>query len=76
MIGRRQPARGPSTPPVWRVTCERWIIPALEIKVPAVSEDHARRLGVAEAHRRSGPLPPWRPLIRASLVHTTAERGR
>lgn len=50
----------------------RWIIAPCEIEVPAVSIDHARRLVVAEAHRRAN-VPPWRPFVRESLRHATAE---
>lgn len=77
MSPRARTPRGPEPPPLYAVhvaahDCERWIIPALEIKLPAVSEDHARRLGVAEAHRRAGGLPPWKPLTRLSMAHATA----
>jgi hypothetical protein len=66
------------TVPWWRVAvkahrCDRFDIPALEVRVPAVSCDHARRLGVAEAHRRHDPpLPPWKPLLRLSWPYSTA----
>ncbi len=65
-------------PPLWRARVaghrvERWIIAPCEITVPAVSEDHARRLAVAESHRRAGGLPPWRPLSRIGFEYASAE---
>lgn len=67
------------TPPLYAARveahqCERWIIPACKVTIPAVSEIHARRLAVQAAHRRAGGLPPWRPLGRLSLAHATARR--
>jgi len=70
--GRRPPA------PAWTVRirahrCERFEIPAQLIEVCTTSVDVARLAGIREAHRR-GRLPPWKPLLRISWPHTTAER--
>jgi hypothetical protein len=51
----------------------RYTIPARVVKLPAANEAHAKLLGVREAH---AGLPRWRPLIRASLEHTTAKAIR
>jgi len=70
-------ARGPRPAPMHRATVAphrvaRWIIASCEIEVPAVSIDHARRLVVAEAHRRAN-VPPMKPLVRASWPFSSAE---
>jgi hypothetical protein len=72
----RQPYRPPL--PVYRVSIarhsrERWIVPKQSHRLAAYSEDGARLLAIREAHRRL-EMPPWRPLIRESLKHTTAKR--
>jgi hypothetical protein len=68
----------PAYPPSWLVIVAphrvgRHAVPGLKIEIPAVSEDHARKLGAQHSHVRGG-LPPWRPHLRASIEHTTAER--
>lgn len=79
MSPRARSPRGPEPPPLYAVHvaahgCDRYSIPELRLKIPACSVDHARRQAVAEAHRRGG-LPPWRPLIRASMPYATARRA-
>jgi hypothetical protein len=51
----------------------RYVVPAVDVEVPAVSIEHARALAVGEAHRRA-EVPPWRPWIRESLRYATADR--
>jgi hypothetical protein len=51
---------------------ERWRIPASEVEVPAASPKHARLIVVRAAHAAVG-VPPWKPCVRASLAHTSAE---
>jgi hypothetical protein len=51
----------------------RYEIPARTVRLPAANAAHAKLLAVAEAH---AGLPRWRPLVRASLEHTTAEPVR
>jgi hypothetical protein len=75
MSPSRLPARL-HVPPMWRVAIDahrvqRWTIPACVVELPAVSADHAREVAVGVLHREAG-APPWRPLIRESVQHTTA----
>jgi hypothetical protein len=68
---------GPTPAPMYRIRVEahqldRWQVAALAIKVPAVSEVHAREFGVREAHRLAQVPPMW-PLIRRSLRFARAE---
>ena len=51
---------------------DRYAVPRTELETGAFSVDHARRLAVIEAHRRAN-IPGWRPWIRASLKHASAE---
>lgn len=71
--------RGPEPPPLYGACVaahrvDRFDVGELDIKIPAVSVDHARRLVVAEAYRRAGGLPPWKPLVRTSLKYATAKQ--
>jgi hypothetical protein len=69
----------PKPAPMWRARVtshrvERWIVPACQVEIPAVSAENACELVVLESHRRAKvPLPPWRPFIRQSLPHASAE---
>jgi hypothetical protein len=70
---RRSPG---SSLPTFRVVVDghqvqRWPIAARTLKVPAISEDHARKLVVGILHREAG-APPWKPLQRESMQHATA----
>jgi hypothetical protein len=68
----------PPTGPVWRVAIEahdvppRWRIEAQVVEVRAIDVAHARTNGIREAHRRA-ELPPYKPLLRTSWPHATAE---
>lgn len=76
MSVRRQPTRLPLTcyrVTIKRHTCERWIVPARRVKLPAASATHAATIAVQESHSALG-MPPWRPLVRLSLQHTNATR--
>ena len=66
---------GPTPPPTHRIEVAahrlgRHTVAALMIEIPAVSIDHARLLGVKEAHRRA-QVPPWRPYVRRSLDYAS-----
>jgi hypothetical protein len=65
-------------PPLWRCRLrrhqvDRWAIAELDIRLPAVSEEHARRQVVLEGHRRAG-VAPMKPLIAASMGFASARR--
>jgi hypothetical protein len=53
-------------------TVNRYLVRGRTYKIPAVSVEHARKLGVVEVHKVAG-CPPWRPLIRRSMEYTTAK---
>jgi hypothetical protein len=66
-------------PPLYRVQLERhrvdrWIIPAHTAIVPAPDERFACEQVIRWAHADAG-APPWKPFIRRSLKHATAERA-
>jgi hypothetical protein len=69
----------PSRPlPQWRCVVRRHEVAgrevaALSVVLPALSEDHAQRLAVQEAHRRA-EVPPLRSLAEQSLPFVSAER--
>jgi len=69
---------GPEPAPMHRVTVVahtvgRYSVAECSIEIPAVDIAHARRAGIAEAHRRSPePLPPWRPFVRESWPYSSA----
>ena len=67
-------------PPTWKVEVERhivgrrYLIPAERMRLSAVSETDAREYGVRLVYARLEVIPPWKPLRRESLEHTTATR--
>jgi hypothetical protein len=72
----RAHARTPLT--MWRVrvsrhACSRWIVPASVSKLPAPDARSARLFVLRTAHARLD-MPCWRPLIRRSWPHSSAER--
>ncbi len=64
-------------PPIWKVKVRRhrvkprWIIPPRTETVRAPTGGFARERVVRWAHADAG-VPPWRPAVRESLIHTTA----
>src|ERR1039458_8705993 len=66
-------------PPEWRVKVRRhrvkprWIIPPRSATVPGPTGDFARERVIRWAHSDAG-VPPWRPCVRESLLHTSATR--
>jgi hypothetical protein len=71
-------ARRLSPPATWIVTIERhavsrWFIGRQVVKLPAPDSEDACLTAIRWAHGKAG-VPPWRPLIRESLKHTTAKR--
>jgi hypothetical protein len=74
---RGRSAAGIKLPPLWRVavrehTVARWRVPAREVTLPAVSAEGACERVVLWAHSDAG-VPPWRPYVRESMTHATAE---
>lgn len=49
----------------------RWIVPARTATVPSPTGDFACKQVIRWAHADVG-IPPWRPCVRESLIHTTA----
>jgi len=67
--------------PVFTVTVRehclagRWPIPATQLELYAADAEQARRIAVRMLHC-SARVPPWKPCVRESLTHTTAELAR
>jgi len=50
---------------------DRWTVPAATFKLCAPDESAARLFAARAAHRQAG-IPPMKPLLRQSWLHTSA----